>query len=83
MFSAAEDRTRLRVTDVDPDALPAPQPDSLNLPDTLPAVPERSAPATRAPKAAAKAVIDVAVGYTQAAKDGLRTGEGSGLPSWK
>ncbi|MFI5987740.1 zinc-dependent metalloprotease family protein [Streptomyces sp. NPDC051555] len=77
-----QDHTKVKVTDVDPDALPAPQPDSLNLPDTLPAVPQRSAPATPAPRAATRAVIDVAVGYTQAAKNGLRTGEGSGIASW-
>ncbi|MCX4782976.1 zinc-dependent metalloprotease family protein [Streptomyces sp. NBC_01264] len=77
----AHDRTLAGVTDVDPDALPAPQPDSLNLPDTLPATPERAtAPLT--PKAATKSVIDVAVGYTQAARNGLQTGEGSGYPSW-
>ncbi|WP_424215895.1 zinc-dependent metalloprotease family protein (plasmid) [Streptomyces sp. BI20] len=77
----AEDRARTGVVDVDPDAVPAPAPAPLDLPRVIPPLPDRPRSVPPVAKPGARAVIDVAVGYTRGALRGLATGEGSGTPS--
>ncbi|MER5883361.1 M12 family metallo-peptidase [Streptomyces sp. NPDC001941] len=82
--SDSDNPGRTEALEIDPDQLPRPGVPPLELPDVLPpAKPRTGTPHEPArPRAGRKAVIDVAVGYTPAAKRGLVDGSGSGTPSW-
>ncbi|WP_327350720.1 InlB B-repeat-containing protein [Streptomyces sp. NBC_01304] len=83
--SDSDNPGRTEALEIDPDNLPQPVVPPLDLPDKLPpAKPQSTAPVEPEPRprAGEKAVIDVAVGYTPAAKQGLKDGSGSGTPSW-
>ncbi|MDG4857980.1 zinc-dependent metalloprotease family protein [Streptomyces sp. T-3] len=90
--SNPEDSARTEVVDIDPSRLPSPQPPPIQLPDDIPdklppAPSQQQLPSNRAPLPKKRAVIDVAVGYTPRAKQGLKDGSGNntGIPKsmWK
>ncbi|MEU7583833.1 zinc-dependent metalloprotease family protein [Streptomyces sp. NPDC041068] len=78
--SDPEDPERTEVVDFEPERLPAPAVPPLKLPNTLPKAPATS-PKVQTPtgeaRAGKKAVIDVVIGYTPLAEQGLKDGTNS------